>query len=152
LATRKIPALNASEASSLRAKQPRTAALLALLICGTLPAAAQLAPPSTGGIVSLDYILQRLAEPGRVLVIGAHPDDEDTSLLSLLARGYGASAAYLALSRGEGGQNLIGDELGVDLGLLRSRELEAARVIDGAQQFFTRAYDFGYSRSLDEST
>jgi LmbE family N-acetylglucosaminyl deacetylase len=86
-----------------------------------------------------------------VLVIGAHPDDEDTSLLSLLARGYGASAAYLALSRGEGGQNLIGDELGVDLGLLRSRELEAARVIDGAQQFFTRAYDFGYSRSLDET-
>jgi LmbE family N-acetylglucosaminyl deacetylase len=96
-------------------------------------------------------LLQRLAEDRRVLVIAAHPDDEDTSLLTLMARGYGAEAAYLALSRGEGGQNLIGEELGVGLGLLRSRELEAARQIDGARQFFTRSYDFGYSRSFDET-
>ena len=102
--------------------------------------------------MALDHLLQRLAEDRRVLVIAAHPDDEDTSLLTLMARGYGAEAAYLALSRGEGGQNLIGEELGVGLGLLRSRELEAARQVDGARQFFTRSYDFGYSRSLDETS
>ncbi len=84
-------------------------------------------------------------------MIGAHPDDEDTRLLSLAARGYGAGAAYLSLSRGEGGQNLIGDELGVALGLLRSQELASARRIDGARQFYTRAYDFGYSRTLEET-
>ncbi len=84
-------------------------------------------------------------------MIGAHPDDEDTGLLTYIARGYGADAAYLALSRGDGGQNLVGAELGVDLGLLRSRELEAARAVDGARQFFTRAFDFGYSRSVDET-
>ena len=113
--------------------------------------AAQLAPPSAGGLVELDRLLHRLAVPYRVLVIGAHPDDEDTRLLALIARGYGAEAAYLSLSRGEGGQNLIGGELGVALGLLRSQELVSARELDGARQFFTRTYDFGYSRSLDET-
>jgi LmbE family N-acetylglucosaminyl deacetylase len=127
------------------------AALLLLLLLAGSEAAAQLAPPSTGGVGRLDAVLQQLAEPRRVLIIGAHPDDEDTSLLTLMARGFGADAAYLALSRGEGGQNLLGPELGVALGLLRSRELEAARAIDGAQQFFTRAYDFGYTRSLEET-
>jgi LmbE family N-acetylglucosaminyl deacetylase len=115
-------------------------------------AAAQLAPPSSGGIVALDRLLHRISEHRRVLVVGAHPDDEDTSLLALLALGYGAEAAYLSLSRGEGGQNLIGDELGTGLGLLRSRELVAARDVDGATQFFTRAFDFGYTRSLQEAS
>jgi LmbE family N-acetylglucosaminyl deacetylase len=87
----------------------------------------------------------------RVLMIGAHPDDEDTELLTVLARSMGAEAAYLSLNRGEGGQNLIGPELGEGLGLLRSEELMAARRLDGARQFFTRAYDFGYSKSLDET-
>ncbi|HET8622314.1 MAG TPA: PIG-L family deacetylase, partial [Gemmatimonadales bacterium] len=87
----------------------------------------------------------------RVLMIGAHPDDEDTELLTLLVRGMGAEAAYLSLNRGEGGQNLIGPELGEALGLLRSEELLAARRLDGARQFFTRAYDFGYSKSLEET-
>ena len=111
----------------------------------------QLAPPSNGGAVELDRLLQQLGETRRVLIIAAHPDDEDTALLSVLARGYGARAAYLSLSRGEGGQNLIGTELGPALGLLRSRELLAARELDGATQFFSRAYDFGYTRSLDET-
>ncbi|MEX1998997.1 MAG: PIG-L family deacetylase [Gemmatimonadales bacterium] len=84
-------------------------------------------------------------------MIGAHPDDEDTELLTWVTRHVGADAAYLSLTRGEGGQNLIGDELGVALGLLRTRELEAARAIDGAHQFFTRAYDFGFTRSLEET-
>ena len=87
----------------------------------------------------------------RVLMIGAHPDDEDTELLTVLVRGMGAEAAYLSLNRGEGGQNLIGPELGEALGLIRSEELLAARRLDGARQYFTRAYDFGYSKSLDET-
>jgi LmbE family N-acetylglucosaminyl deacetylase len=87
----------------------------------------------------------------RVLMIGAHPDDEDTELLTVLVRRMGAEAAYLSLNRGEGGQNLIGPELGEALGLVRTEELLAARRLDGARQFFTRAYDFGYSKSLDET-
>jgi LmbE family N-acetylglucosaminyl deacetylase len=87
----------------------------------------------------------------RVLMIGAHPDDEDTELLTVLVRGMGAEAAYLSLNRGEGGQNLIGPELGEVLGLLRTEELLAARRLDGARQYFTRAYDFGYSKTLDET-
>ncbi len=133
--------------------RPRSSALiLAALVVAAAPGAAQLGPPSSGGIVALDRLLNRLSEHRRVLVVGAHPDDEDTSLLALLALGYGAEAAYLSLSRGEGGQNLIGDELGAGLGLLRSRELLAARQVDGAHQFFTRAFDFGYTRSLDETS
>ncbi|MCH7875386.1 MAG: PIG-L family deacetylase [Gemmatimonadetes bacterium] len=125
--------------------------LLLLALAAPPLAAAQLTPPSTGGVARLDRLLHRLAGAQRVLVIGAHPDDEDTALLALVSRGYGADAAYLSLSRGEGGQNLIGDELGIALGLIRSRELESARAIDGARQFFTRAYDFGYTRSLEET-
>src|SRR5438876_2479857 len=85
-------------------------------------------------------------------MIGAHPDDEDTQLLVLLSRGLGAQAAYLSLTRGEGGQNLIGPELGPELGIIRSEELLAARRIDGARQFFARAYDFGYSKRSEEHT
>lgn len=87
----------------------------------------------------------------RVLMIGAHPDDEDTELLALLVRGMGAESAYLSLNRGEGGQNLIGSELGEALGLLRTEELLAARNLDGAHQFFTRAYDFGFSKTQDDA-
>lgn len=124
---------------------------LALTLVATQPLVAQLSPPSTGGAPALDRLLQRLGESRRVLMIAAHPDDEDNRLLALLSQGYGAGVAYLSLSRGEGGQNVIGPELGVDLGLLRSQELVSARAIDGGTQFFTRAYDFGYSRSLEET-
>ncbi len=103
------------------------------------------------GIVGLGRALRGLGSVKRVLVIGAHPDDEDTALLTWLERGLGAEAAYLTLNRGEGGQNLIGHELGVGLGLLRTGELLAARTLDGADQFFTRAYDFGYSKSAEET-
>ena len=101
--------------------------------------------------MALTHALRHLGQAKRVLVIGAHPDDEDTDLLTLLARGEGAEAAYLSLNRGEGGQNLIGPELGERLGVLRTEELLAARRLDGAQQFFTRAYDFGFSKSLEDT-
>ncbi|HXU31366.1 MAG TPA: PIG-L family deacetylase [Thermoanaerobaculia bacterium] len=144
-----------------RFARPALVVLAALaLVVGPalLPAAAQLPSSlsplesaSTGGYAALDRALARLSVHERVLVIAAHPDDEDTSLLTLIARGFGGESAYLALSRGEGGQNLIGPELGVGLGLIRSRELLAARRVDGARQFFTRAFDFGYTRSIDET-
>ena len=111
----------------------------------------QMAPPGTGGVAALAGILEQLGANKRVLVIGAHPDDEDTQLLVLLSRGLGAQAAYLSLTRGEGGQNLIGPELGPGLGIIRTEELLAARDLDGARQYFTRAYDFGFSKSADES-
>jgi len=111
----------------------------------------QMAPPGTGGVAALAGILEQLGANKRVLVIGAHPDDEDTQLLVLLTRGLGAQAAYLSLTRGEGGQNLIGPELGPGLGIIRTEELLAARELDGAHQYFTRAYDFGFSKSADEA-
>ena len=123
---------------------------LALLLA-TSPLAAQLEPPGTGGAVALAHEQRMLGHNRRVLVIGAHPDDEDTELLTVLVRGMGAEAAYLSLNRGEGGQNLIGPELGEALGILRTEELLAARRLDGARQYFTRAYDFGYSKSLDDT-
>jgi LmbE family N-acetylglucosaminyl deacetylase len=126
-------------------------ACLAASLVAVPPLAAQLEPPSTGGAVALDHELRLLGHYKRVLVIGAHPDDEDTELLTVLVRGEGAEAAYLSLNRGEGGQNVIGPELGEALGLLRTEELLAARRLDGARQFFTRAYDFGFSKTQDET-
>jgi len=81
-----------------------------------------------------------------MLMIGAHPDDEDTFLITWLQRGRHVETAYLSLTRGDGGQNIIGNELGEALGVIRTEELLAARRIDGAQQFFTRAFDFGFSK------
>jgi LmbE family N-acetylglucosaminyl deacetylase len=127
------------------------AAALATLVSPPLAPAQQLAPPGTGGVAALDRVLARLTQNRRVLLIAAHPDDEDTDLLTLLSRGAGVDAAYLSLSRGEGGQNLIGPELGAALGVIRTGELLAARQVDGARQYFTRAFDFGFSKSLRET-
>ena len=124
---------------------------LALLSGAVGTVVGQFAPPGTGGVAALAGALKQLGANKRVLMIGAHPDDEYSDLVALFARGMGAQVADLSLSRGEGGQNLIGPELGPELGIIRSEELLAARRIDGARQFFTRAYDFGYSKTLDES-
>jgi LmbE family N-acetylglucosaminyl deacetylase len=124
---------------------------LALLFGAVGSAVGQFAPPGTGGVAVLAGALKQLGANKRVLMIGAHPDDEYSDLVALFARGMGAQVAYLSLSRGEGGQNLIGPELGPELGIIRSEELLAARRIDGARQFFTRAYDFGYSKTVDEA-
>ncbi|MFZ1369440.1 MAG: PIG-L family deacetylase [Ferruginibacter sp.] len=95
--------------------------------------------------------LKKLNVLGSVLYVAAHPDDENTRLLAYMANEKLYRTGYLSITRGDGGQNLIGDELGVDLGLIRTQELLAARRIDGAQQFFTRAFDFGYSKSPEET-
>ena len=86
-----------------------------------------------------------------MLHIAAHPDDERTAVLAYFARGRHMRTAYLSLTRGEGGQNLIGSEQGAQLGIIRTQELLAARQIDGAEQFFTRAIDFGFTRTADET-
>ncbi len=95
--------------------------------------------------------LEKVHTLKRVLYIAAHPDDENTRALAWLSLGEKAETAYLSLTRGDGGQNLIGNELSEDLGVLRTQELLAARSIDGARQYFTRAVDFGYSKSAEES-
>lgn len=103
------------------------------------------------GAAALGELIQGLGVNTRVLVIGAHPDDEDTQLITWLARGRQVETAYLSLTRGDGGQNLIGNELGEALGAIRTEELLAARRIDGGHQYFTRAFDFGFSKSAAET-
>ncbi|MFY7964046.1 MAG: PIG-L family deacetylase, partial [Chitinophagaceae bacterium] len=95
--------------------------------------------------------LKKLKVLGSVLYIAAHPDDENNTLLPYLAKEKMYRTAYLSLTRGDGGQNLIGSEQGVDLGLIRTHELLAARKIDGAEQYFSRAYEFGYSKTSNET-
>ena len=126
---------------------PALAAPAALLLAHPASATAQ----QDRGIVGAALRMRQLDGVKRVLMIAAHPDDEDTGLLTALARGMGAETAYLSLSRGEGGQNLIGPRLHEGLGVIRTGELLAARALDGGEQYFTRAFDFGYSKSIDEA-
>ncbi len=95
--------------------------------------------------------LKKLKVLGSVLYIAAHPDDENNTLLPYLTKEKMYRTAYLSLTRGDGGQNLIGSEQGVDLGLIRTQELLAARKIDGAEQYFSRAYEFGFSKTSSET-
>jgi len=94
--------------------------------------------------------MQRFGSGKRVLYMAAHPDDENTRLIAWLSNALDAETTYLSLTRGSGGQNLIGDELGAELGIIREHELRAARIVDGGNQRFTDALDFGYSKSVDE--
>lgn len=98
------------------------------------------------GAIALGEAVMGLGVNTRVLMIGAHPDDEDTNLIAWLSRGRYVRTGYLSLTRGDGGQNLIGNELGEALGVIRTEELLAARRIDGGEQYFTRAFDFGFSK------
>jgi LmbE family N-acetylglucosaminyl deacetylase len=95
--------------------------------------------------------LLQLKETKRVLYVAAHPDDENTQLIAALRNGEHVEVAYLSLTRGDGGQNLIGKELGIELGQIRTQELLQARATDGGKQYFTRAMDFGYSKNPDET-
>jgi hypothetical protein len=95
--------------------------------------------------------IKKLKVLGSVLYIAAHPDDENTLMLSYLSQDQLYRTGYLSLTRGDGGQNLIGTEQGYNIGVIRTQELLAARKIDGAEQFFSRAYDFGYSKTQTET-
>jgi LmbE family N-acetylglucosaminyl deacetylase len=124
-----------------------------LILCAfaSTSAPAQVAPVYDRGVMGLAQVLKRLNTSASAMMIGAHPDDEDTALLAYLARGENARTAYLSLTRGDGGQNIIGPELGEALGVIRTEELLQARRLDGAEQYFTRAYDYGFSKTLAEA-
>lgn len=123
--------------------------LVSLILAAMATTAA--APPATAGAAARQAALERLLVVGSALYVAAHPDDENTAMLAYLAQGRKVRTAYLSLTRGEGGQNLIGPEQGQVLGVIRTGELLAAREIDGAEQFFTRAVDFGYSKTASET-
>ncbi|GAB1342719.1 PIG-L family deacetylase [Gemmatimonas sp.] len=125
------------------------AALAAALVVPALSLFAQVAPER--GAAALGSTLAGIGTTTRVLTVAAHPDDEDTPIIAWLARGRHVETAYLSLTRGDGGQNLIGNELGESLGAIRTQELLAARRVDGGTQFFTRAYDFGFSKNAEET-
>lgn len=131
----------------LRHWAPR-AAICALLVLGLIPIRGQ---RILSGEIEIREALERLNTLGSVMMIGAHPDDEREQVLAYLALGRHVRTAYLSLTRGEGGQNLIGPEQGDELGIIRSQELLASRRIDGAEQYFTRAIDFGFSKTADET-
>src|SRR6476620_11487384 len=119
--------------------------VLALVLC----AEAQAADAQPGPAILQD--LKSFRTMGSVLYVAAHPDDENTQLITYLARGRGYRTAYLSLTRGDGGQNLLGPQLGEQLGVARTQELLAARRLDGGRQYFTRAKDFGFSKDYQET-
>ena len=116
-----------------------------------LRADAQVRPVYDMGASGLVQTLQRLQTTASVLHTGAHPDDEDSAFLARAARGDHARVGYLSLTRGEGGQNIIGPELFDALGVIRTEELLQARRLDGGEQFFTRVLDFGFSKQREEA-
>lgn len=128
----------------------RALGVLAVVLVLACPGRAP-AQKNLSGSAEIRLALDRLNTRGAALMIAAHPDDENTALLAWLARGRHVRTGYLSLTRGEGGQNLIGAEQGHLLGVIRTQELLAARRVDGAEQFFTRATDFGFSKSVDET-
>ncbi|HEX4652716.1 MAG TPA: PIG-L family deacetylase [Candidatus Udaeobacter sp.] len=127
------------------------AALIALPCAVKSADAPPLLVPEQMNASQIELALQKLNVLGRVLYIAAHPDDENTNLMAFWANGSLYDAAYLSVTRGDGGQNIIGPELRERLGVIRTEELLAARRIDHAQQFFSRAIDFGFSKTAEES-
>jgi LmbE family N-acetylglucosaminyl deacetylase len=130
---------------------PTVVVLLLLLLFFLSPPALRAQQPAQWDAAQTELALRKLGVMGSVLYVGAHPDDENTAMLAYLARERGVRTAYLSLTRGDGGQNLLGTEKGALLGLVRTQELLAARGVDGAEQFFTRAIDFGFSKSPEEA-
>src|SRR6266487_2009788 len=130
-----------------------TAIAVAMAATFFVASAADAAPlfpePMNSGEIQL--ALQKLNVLGRVLYLAAHPDDENPNLMALCANGSLYETAYLSLTRGDGGQNLIGPELRERLGIIRTEELLAARRLDHGQQFFSRAIDFGFSKTAEET-
>ncbi|WP_439880024.1 PIG-L family deacetylase [Pontibacter sp. MBLB2868] len=123
--------------------------LLALLLAFTFPVQAQTPPKPSAAKVLQD--IKKLNVLGSVLYVAAHPDDENTRLIAYMANEELFNTGYLSVTRGDGGQNLVGPEIREGLGIIRTQELLQARRTDGGQQFFTRANDFGYSKDSDET-
>jgi LmbE family N-acetylglucosaminyl deacetylase len=137
-----------------RKRRWRAAVLIAMAAISATSNAADPPPllaPEQMNASEIELALQKLNVLGRVLYIAAHPDDENTYLMALWANGSLYETAYLSVTRGDGGQNLIGPELGERLGVIRTEELLAARRIDHGKQFFSRAIDFGFSKTAEES-
>jgi LmbE family N-acetylglucosaminyl deacetylase len=136
----------------MASRSPASAPLLLILtLCGALTAATTAAPPPDRGEVALALMLRKLATVGTVMHVTAHPDDEPNGLMAMQSRDLGLRVVLATATRGNGGQNEIGPEIFEALGVLRTEELLAAHRSDGAEQFFTRAVDFGFSFSIDES-
>ncbi len=127
---------------------PFWTALVVAILVGSTDAGQAAEPPSGAAILQE---LRSFATTGSVLYVAAHPDDENTQVITYMARGRGYRTAYLSLTRGDGGQNLLGPQLGETLGVARTQELLAARRLDGGRQYFTRAKDFGYSKNAEET-
>jgi len=126
--------------------------LIALIVIASASAQLRVAPVGERpGEVSLALLLRKLASTGTFMETTAHPDDEDNALLSMLGHGRGMRTVLVTATRGNGGQNEIGPELFEPLGVLRTEELLAVHRFDGAEQYFTRAIDFGFSFSVEES-
>ena len=121
------------------------------IIVTVVALAASHATAETNSPTEIIQDLRSFREFGTVLYVAAHPDDENTALITYLARGRHYRTAYLSLTRGDGGQNVLGGEFGAELGVIRTQELLAARRLDGGQQFFTRAMDFGFSKDYLET-
>lgn len=139
-------------ASTLHNMKPLRALLAGLfMLCVPAVLLAQLPRTSLPSSSQLLHRIQKAQRVGSVLYIAAHPDDENTAMLAYYAQGAKLRTAYISLTRGGGGQNLIGSELGIELDMIRTQELLAARSVDGAEQFFTRARDFGYSKNPEET-
>jgi LmbE family N-acetylglucosaminyl deacetylase len=128
-----------------------TVSLLLISLLSLPQARAQGYAPPAYNAGEMLVLLQKAQVVGSVLYVAAHPDDENTALLAYMARERKVRAGYLSMTRGDGGQNLIGAEQSELLGIIRTQELLAARRIDGAEQFFTRANDFGFSKNPDET-
>ncbi|OQY94452.1 MAG: PIG-L family deacetylase [Sphingobacteriales bacterium UTBCD1] len=123
--------------------------LLLAACCGLSVVKAQ--APVEWNSAEMFQAIRKLNVLGSVLYVAAHPDDENTRLIAYLSKDRLYRTGYLSMTRGDGGQNLIGDEQGIELGLIRTQELLAARRVDGGEQFFTRAFDFGYSKNPEET-
>jgi LmbE family N-acetylglucosaminyl deacetylase len=124
--------------------------LFAVVFCTVSCASAQVVRPVTG-LGALEQRIEKLRVVGSLLMIAAHPDDENNRSLAYYAQGRKLRTGYLSLTRGEGGQNLLGSEKGALLGVIRTQELLMARRVDGAEQYFSRAIDFGFSKTSEES-
>ena len=122
---------------------------LLLVLILELPVFAQ--GPQSWTSADMYLALRKLNVLGSVLYVAAHPDDENTRLITYLSKDKLYRTGYLSITRGDGGQNLIGEEQGIELGLIRTQELLSARRVDGGEQFFTRAYDFGFSKNPEET-